>query len=120
MLNRDFPPLKARSVAKRIVALSRVHQRQSRNSDDVPTIIGSVPCPPTCGMTGEIMAPYNNDSITNKKEVSMPSKPKRSRSTEAEATSTQAEAGEVSVGNSTRDEDIRRRAYEIYLERGEQ
>jgi hypothetical protein len=28
--------------------------------------------------------------------------------------------GEVSVGNSARGEEIRRRAYEIYLERGEQ
>jgi hypothetical protein len=30
------------------------------------------------------------------------------------------EAGEVSVVNSTHDEEIRRCAYEIYLERGEQ
>ena len=47
-------------------------------------------------------------------------KPKRNGSTEPQATSTQAETGEVSVGNSARDEEIRRRAYEIYLERGEQ
>jgi hypothetical protein len=67
-------------------------------------------------MTGEIMAPP-----TRKKEKkSMSSKPKRNESTEAEATSSQAEAGEVSLGNSARDEEIRRRAYEIYLERGEQ
>jgi hypothetical protein len=39
---------------------------------------------------------------------------------EPQATSTHAEAGEVSVGNSGRDEEIRRRAYEIYLEREEQ
>jgi hypothetical protein len=45
------------------------------------------------------------------------SKPKRNGIT---ATSTQAETGEVSVGNSARDEEIRRRAYEIYLKRGEQ
>jgi hypothetical protein len=50
----------------------------------------------------------------------MSSKPKRNGSTEPQATFTQAEAGEVSVGNSTRDEEIRHRAYEIYLERGEQ
>ena len=47
----------------------------------------------------------------------MPSKPKRNGNTEPQA-STQAKTGEVSVGNSARDEDIRRRAYEIYLERG--
>ena len=68
-----------------------------------------------CGMTGEIMAPH-----TRKKEKSMSSKSKRNGSTEADATSTQAEAGEASAGNSERDEEIRRRAYEIYLERGEQ
>jgi len=48
----------------------------------------------------------------------MSSKPTRNRSIEAEAT--QAETGEAPVGNSTRDEEIRRRAYEVYLERGEQ
>jgi len=48
----------------------------------------------------------------------MSSKPKRSGSTEAEAT--QSETGEVPVGTSAPDEEIRRRAYEIYLERGEQ
>ena len=47
----------------------------------------------------------------------MSSKPKRSRS--AEADPTQAETGEVPVGASARDEEVRRRAYEIYLERGE-
>jgi len=50
----------------------------------------------------------------------MSSKPKRNGSTKTQATSTQAETGEVSVRNSARDEEIRRRAYEIYLERGEQ
>jgi hypothetical protein len=54
-----------------------------------------------------------------KKEQSMSSKPKGNGSTEAEATSTQAATEEVPVGNSARDEEIRRRAYEIYLERGE-
>jgi Protein of unknown function (DUF2934) len=56
-----------------------------------------------------------------KKEMSMPSRPKGNRSTGPQATNTQAaETGEASVGNAARDEDIRRRAYEIYLERGEQ
>jgi len=50
----------------------------------------------------------------------MSSKPKRNGITEPQATSTQAETGEVSAGNLSRDEEIRRRAYEIYLERGEQ
>ncbi len=50
----------------------------------------------------------------------MASKPKRNGSTEPQATSTQEETGEVSVGNSARDEEIRRRAYVIYLERGQQ
>ena len=50
----------------------------------------------------------------------MASKPKRNGSTEPQATSTQEETGEVSVGNSARDEEIRRRAYEIYLQRGQQ
>ena len=47
------------------------------------------------------------------------SKPNRKRISEIQAT-TQVETGEVSVVNSTRHEEIRRRAYEIYLERGEQ
>ena len=52
--------------------------------------------------------------------MSMSSKPNRKRISEIQTTSTQAKTGEVSLGNSTRDEEIRRRAYEIYLERGEQ
>jgi hypothetical protein len=54
------------------------------------------------------------------KEMSMSSKPNRKRISEIQATSTQAETGEVSVGSPARDEKIRRRAYEIYRERGEQ
>ena len=51
----------------------------------------------------------------------MSSKPKGNLSTGPQATNTQAaEKGEASVGNAARDEDIRRRAYEIYFERGEQ
>jgi hypothetical protein len=48
----------------------------------------------------------------------MSSKPKRNGSTAAEATSTQAETREVSAGKSAPDDEIRHRAYEIYLERG--
>jgi hypothetical protein len=59
-------------------------------------------------MTGEL----------TQEEMSMPSKPKRNGSTEAEAA--QAETGVVPIGNPARAEEIRRRAYEIYLERGGQ
>ena len=48
------------------------------------------------------------------------SKPDRKRISETQATSTQAETGDVPVGNSARDDVIRRRAHEIYRERGEQ
>jgi hypothetical protein len=50
----------------------------------------------------------------------MSSKPKRDGSTESQRNSTQAETGEISAGDLARDEEIRRRACEIYLERGEQ
>jgi hypothetical protein len=50
----------------------------------------------------------------------MSSKTKRTGSTKPDAAHSQAAKGEVSVGNAARDEEIRRRAYEIYLERGEQ
>jgi hypothetical protein len=50
----------------------------------------------------------------------MSSKPKRIESLEPQATSAQAETGEVSVGNVVGDDQIRLRAYEIYLECGEQ
>jgi hypothetical protein len=62
----------------------------------------------------------NSNPMARKKDMSMSSKPKRNGSTESQASSTQAETGEVSAGNSARGEEIRRRAYEIYLERGEQ
>ena len=52
--------------------------------------------------------------------MNMSTKPNRKRISELQATSTQVETGEVSLVNSTLDEEIRRRAYEIYLERGEQ
>jgi hypothetical protein len=51
--------------------------------------------------------------------MSMSSKPKRVGSAESPAASTQAATGGVSVGNALSDEEIRLRAYEIYLERGE-
>ena len=49
----------------------------------------------------------------------MSSKPKSNSDAEPQATSTQLETKEVSLGNSARTE-IKRRAYEIYLERGKQ
>ena len=55
--------------------------------------------------------------MIGKKKISMSSKPKGNEITEPQATSTQAQTGEVSEGS---DEEIRRLAYEIYLERGEQ
>jgi hypothetical protein len=58
--------------------------------------------------------------MARKKETGMSSKQERNEITEPQATSAHAETGEVSAGNLARDEEIRRRAYEIYLERGEQ
>jgi len=52
--------------------------------------------------------------------MSMPTKPKRNEIEEPQTAPAHTETGEVSAGNSARDEEIRRRAYEIYLERGEQ
>ena len=45
----------------------------------------------------------------------MASKPKKTESIESEVVG--ADTGDASVGNSARDEEIRRRAYEIYLAR---
>jgi len=51
----------------------------------------------------------------------MSSKPKRNETKELHTIPSQeAETGETSSGSSARDEKIRLRAYEIYLERGEQ
>ena len=51
----------------------------------------------------------------------MSSKPRRNESRETRASSTQAaDPGAAPVGHAARDVEIRRRAYEIYLERGEQ
>jgi hypothetical protein len=62
---------------------------------------------------------FNSNPVT-RKEMSMSSKSNRNVITEPQATSTLVETGAVSTENSARDEEIRRRAYEIYLERGEQ
>jgi len=62
----------------------------------------------------------NSNPITRKREMSMSSKPKRNGGTEPQATSIQMETPGALEGNSARDEEIRRRAYEIYLERGQQ
>jgi hypothetical protein len=45
---------------------------------------------------------------------------KRQGSTEIQPTSTHSETGRVSVVNPSREEEVRLRAYEIYLERGQQ
>jgi hypothetical protein len=45
----------------------------------------------------------------------MSSKPKKTESIESEVVGT--DTGDASVGNSARDEEIKRRAYEIYLAR---
>ena len=50
----------------------------------------------------------------------MSTKPKRKGSTKFQATSTLVETGDASVWDAVRLEDIRLRAYEIYLDRGEQ
>ena len=50
----------------------------------------------------------------------MSTKPKRNGSTKLQATSTPAgETGDASVWNAVRLEDIRRRAYEIYVDCGQ-
>jgi hypothetical protein len=50
----------------------------------------------------------------------MSSKPKGNGGTDSQATSVKVVPEEASTSNSVRDEEIRRRAFEIYLERGEQ
>jgi hypothetical protein len=72
-------------------------------------------------MRGEGAASNNSNPIIRKKEMSMSSNPKGNGNAEPHTISAQAaQTGEALVGNAERDEDIRRRAYEIYLERGEQ
>jgi len=62
----------------------------------------------------------NNNPLTRKREMSMSANPKRQGSTEIQPTSTHSETGRVSVVNPSREEEVRLRAYEIYLERGQQ
>jgi hypothetical protein len=50
----------------------------------------------------------------------MSSEPEASGSEEAKQPSAEAGKGERSVINSAREQEIRRRAYDIYLERGEE
>ena len=50
----------------------------------------------------------------------MSSKPKGNGSTKSQATSVHVASEGASTGNSARSEEIKRRAYEIYLEHGEQ
>jgi Protein of unknown function (DUF2934) len=50
----------------------------------------------------------------------MSSKSERSANVRREASSTSAETRRHSIGNESPDEEIRHRAYEIYLERGSQ
>ena len=52
--------------------------------------------------------------------MSMSSRPKRNGSIEFQVTSVHVAAEEASTRIAARDEEPRRRAYEIYLERGEQ
>jgi hypothetical protein len=53
--------------------------------------------------------------------MSMSSKPRQNESIGPQSIRTPAtETGEPSMGNTRREVEIRRRAYEIYLERGEQ
>jgi hypothetical protein len=54
------------------------------------------------------------------KETNMTSKPKTSGTEEDKQPSPEAGEGERSVVNSAREEEIRRRAYEIHLERGQE
>ena len=72
-------------------------------------------------MNAEIMAHANNSNLVKKrKEKSTSSKAKRNGIIEPQLRSMQSEVGEISVESSVRDEEIRRRAYEIYLGRCEQ
>ena len=59
--------------------------------------------------------------VLHLREKTVPSKPERAASNkETETTSTPAATSGAELANLTRDEGIRRRAYEIYLERGGQ
>jgi Protein of unknown function (DUF2934) len=61
-----------------------------------------------------------NNPITRKRGMSMSANPKRQGSREPQPTSAHPKTRVVSVANPAREEEIRLRAYEIYLERGQQ
>jgi hypothetical protein len=63
-------------------------------------------------------APRNANPRTGGKKVSLSPVLKRGRSTQARTTSVQAETPQPPGTNAVREEEIRVRAYEIYLERG--
>jgi hypothetical protein len=70
---------------------------------------------------GKAQAPVAYVRMTQgRKRMSMSSKRRRKGITEFQAESIQAGTRAASVENPARDEEIRRRAYEIYRERGEQ
>jgi hypothetical protein len=79
-------------------------------------------CPDSNGSdraNGRIASTSNSyPALTREMDVS--SKLKSNSSGKPQATSTQPETEEVPVGNSALTEEIRHRAYEIYLERGKQ
>jgi hypothetical protein len=62
----------------------------------------------------------NSNAVTKAEKMSMSSKPKRTERAEPETASAHVNTPEVSVRKLASDEDIRSRAYEIYLGRGEQ
>jgi Protein of unknown function (DUF2934) len=85
--------------------------------------IQAIFCPDSNGSgraNARIASTSNSNPITSKREMDVSSKPKSNSDAEPQATATQLETGGVSVGSSARTEEIRRRAYEIYLERGKQ
>src|SRR6266404_4707785 len=69
----------------------------------------------------ECASTINSNPITRKRETSMSSKTKRNESVGSQATSTTTAGTQDALArNSAREEEIKLRAYEIYLERGEQ
>jgi hypothetical protein len=62
-------------------------------------------------------ARINSNPVTGK-EMKMPSKSKGNIATAANASPIQAETAEASVRNAASEDEIRLRAYEIYLQRG--
>jgi hypothetical protein len=61
----------------------------------------------------------NNNRVTKEEETGTSSNPTRIGRVEQLTAPVQAQTGELSVRNVASDEEIRLRAYEIYLERGE-